>query len=45
MPCYIDPNNETKEEFLSREGQEVISDYISKNYIFGLHCALNNKKI
>ena len=25
---------ELREEFLSREGQEVISDYISKNYIF-----------
>lgn len=29
MGCYIDPINETKEEFLEREGEEVVSDVIS----------------
>lgn len=32
MGCYVDPQNETKEDFLEREGREVESDYISKNY-------------
>lgn len=32
MGCYVDPKNETKEDFLEREGREVESDYISKNY-------------
>lgn len=32
MGCYVDPTNETKEAFLEREGREVESDYISKNY-------------
>lgn len=34
MGCYINPNNETKEEFLKREGKEVISDYVSGNFKF-----------
>ena len=34
MGCYVEPRNETKEEFLEREGREVISDYISQNYRF-----------
>lgn len=32
MGCYVDPLNEAKEDFLEREGREVESDYISKNY-------------
>ena len=32
MGCYVDPLNEAKEDFLQREGREVESDYISKNY-------------
>ena len=32
MGCYVDPQNEAKEDFLEREGREVESDYISKNY-------------
>lgn len=32
MGCYVDPKNEAKEDFLEREGREVESDYISKNY-------------
>ena len=32
MGCYIDPKDETKEQFLDREGEEVESDYISENY-------------
>ena len=32
MGCYVDPLNEAKEDFLGREGREVESDYISKNY-------------
>lgn len=32
MGCYVDPLNEEKEDFLEREGREVESDYISKNY-------------
>ncbi|MBR3655258.1 MAG: hypothetical protein IKR34_02110 [Candidatus Gastranaerophilales bacterium] len=34
MGCYIDPKNETKEEFLKREGEEVESDYITQNFRF-----------
>ena len=34
MGCYVNPQNETIEEFLEREGREVISDYISQNYRF-----------
>ncbi len=34
MGCYVDPKDETKEEFLMREGREVESDYISENYRF-----------
>lgn len=34
MGCYVDPNNETKEEFLEREGREVTSDEIARNYRF-----------
>ncbi len=32
MGCYIDPKDETKEQFLEREGEEVESDYITQNY-------------
>ena len=32
MGCYIDPKDETKEQFLDREGEEVESDYITQNY-------------
>jgi len=32
MGCYVDPQKETKEAFLEREGREVESDYISQNY-------------
>lgn len=34
MGCYVNPENETKEEFLEREGQEVITDFVSSNYKF-----------
>ena len=32
MGCYLDPDNESKEAYLEREGREVESDYISNNY-------------
>ena len=34
MGCYVNPENETKEEFLEREGREVITDFVSSNYKF-----------
>lgn len=32
MGCYVNPENEEKEEFLEREGREVESDYITDNF-------------
>jgi len=32
MGCYVNPYNEEKEDFLGREGEEVVSDYISENF-------------
>lgn len=32
MGCYIEPENESKHEFLNREGQEVSLEYIIQNY-------------
>lgn len=32
MGCYVNPETEEKEEFLEREGEEVVSDYISENF-------------
>lgn len=29
MGCYVNPTEESKEEFLEREGEEVVSDVIS----------------
>lgn len=32
MGCYIEPENESKQEFLNREGKEVSLEYIIQNY-------------
>ncbi len=32
MGCYIEPKNESKQEFLNREGIEVSLEYITQNY-------------
>lgn len=32
MGCYIEPKNESKQEFLNREGKEVSLEYIIQNY-------------
>lgn len=32
MGCYIEPKNESKQEFLNREGKEVSLKYIIQNY-------------